>query len=290
MHWHRHVCTVSLMLRSGVVCPLQLGSLFYHDMLCTFHCKHPSKICDSISVTCSVVWCKQWGTWVEGNQIERLSLVGTTCNLPLIVNMTMSSSSALFLRKEWATEWSAVGRHVSFPWSFSPVQCCCCWCWCPSRRVCLACLDDNMWLCPANGAIALTCMRGSNQWNWCPASHWVSFWSWGSGAPRPWPLGPSSSSCPGTRRSVPAPGRTGHSCWASWKDVRFSCLCRSILPQFIPPTAGERWCGCGCCVSWGQATDYARRLVVDFTQHFLGDVDIGEEVPNCRQGHLPDGF
>lgn len=23
---------------------------------------------------------------------------------------------------------------------------------------------------------------------------------------------------------------------------------------------------------------------------FLRDVDIGEEVPNCRQGHLPDGF
>ena len=80
---------------------------------------------DIVSVTCPVVWCKQWGTWVVGNQIERLSLVGRTCNLAFTVNVTMSS---LFLRNEWETEWSAEGRHATFPWCFSPVQCCSCWC------------------------------------------------------------------------------------------------------------------------------------------------------------------
>ena len=56
---------------------------------------------DIVSVACPVVWCKQWGTWVVGNQIERLSLAGRTCNLAFTVNVTMSSLSAVFLLWMW---------------------------------------------------------------------------------------------------------------------------------------------------------------------------------------------
>ncbi len=106
--------------------------------------RQPFKICGNVSVICSVVWCKQWGTWAVGNQIERLSLVGRTCSLAFTVKITMSSLSAVFFRNEWSAE----ERHASFPWSFSPVQCCLCWYWCRSKRVRRAPADvhHRMWL------------------------------------------------------------------------------------------------------------------------------------------------
>lgn len=246
------------------------GSLFCHDVLC-----------DRVSVTCSVVWCKQWGTWVEGNQTESFSLVGRTCNLPLSVNMTTCSSRAVFPRKEWETESPAVGWHARFPWSFSPVQCCSCRCRWRSMRVRLAPLDVKRCLCPATGAVALTCARHI----YSPLSHWVSSWSRGSGAPPP---------------HVKEHGGAGqlpdvlvivvehlekmgdsHAC----VDPSYIGDPEPSLPLQVKDDVTDAvW------IETEPPSDYAHHLVVDFTQQFPGDVDIGEEVLNFRQGHLPDGW
>ena len=45
----------------------------------------PFRMWEGDSVMWSWPWCKQWGDWEFGNQIERLSLDGRTCNRALTV-------------------------------------------------------------------------------------------------------------------------------------------------------------------------------------------------------------